>query len=558
MTRAKPPLTFTAALAAALGLGCLGGLALLNKKRTGEAEQRTPAEGRFITVAGIKLHYLDRGSGTPIVLLHGNGAMAADFTVSGLVDRLASSHRVLAFDRPGFGYSPRPRGQAWTARQQAQLIHDALTALAVERPIVLGHSWGTLVALELALAAPAAVAGLVLLSGYYYPDARMDVAFAAPQAVPVLGDILSHTIAPWLGKLGARRAIRKIFAPSAVPARFTAGFPLDLALRPGQLRAVASDTSQMIAAARATMPQRQALGMPIAILAGDGDEIVNTGEQSERLARELDRATLTVVPGAGHMIHYDAPDAIVAAIERLAAISSDDVAPDAVARLLAARSAVIFDIDGTLIDSVDLHAQAWQEAFRDFGHVIDERAIRSQIGKGGDQLMPVFLSERELREQGEALEKHRASLFASKYLPRVVAFPEVRALFERLRADGKELVLASSAKRDEIDVYKRIAGITDFVTDQVSADDVSTSKPHPEVFDKALAKLKIGAPRRAIVVGDSPYDAQAARKAGLQTIGLLCGGFPEAALRDAGCIALCKDPADLLRQYDRAAAAAAE
>lgn len=549
MTRAKTPPTSIAALATALGAGFLSGLALLNNKRAGEAEQQAPAEGRFVTIDGVRLHYLDRGSGTPIVLLHGNGAMAVDFALSGLIDRLASSHRVLAFDRPGFGYSARPRGHAWTAHRQAELIHDALTALAIERPIVLGHSWGTLVALELALDHPASVAALVLLSGYYYPDARTDVAFALPQALPVLGDILNHTVAPWLGKLAAQRAIRKIFAPSAVPARFTAGFPLDLALRPAQLRATASDTSHMIPAARATMPRRQALAMPVAILAGDSDAIVDTAEQSERLARDLPQAILTVVPGAGHMIHYDAPDAIVAAIERLSATRGDESAPDAIARLLAGRQAVIFDIDGTLVDSVDLHAQAWQEAFRDFGHVIDEQAIRSQIGKGGDQLMPVFLSESELHKKGEALEKHRAWLFKSKYLPRVVAFPEVRALFERLRADGKTLLLASSAKTDEIGIYKRIAGINDLVTNEVSADDVAKSKPHPDVFDSALAKLKTVAPQDAIVVGDSPYDAEAARKAGLQTIGLLCGGFPEAALRQAGCVAICKDPADLLRRY---------
>lgn len=311
-----PPIS-TAALAAALSLGILGGLALLNNRRAREAERRSPAEGRFIAVGGVRLHYLDRGTGAPIVLLHGNGAMAADFEAAGLIDRLASSHRVLAFDRPGCGYSARPRGRAWTAREQAQLIHEALRALGVERPIVLGHSWGTLVALDLALDHPESVAALVLLSGYYFPDARSDVALAVPQAVPVVGDILNHTIAPLLGKLAAPALIRQIFAPSAVPARFKAGFPLDLTLRPSQLHATARDTRHLIPAARATMPRRLALAVPVAILAGEHDAMIDTAEQSERFARELSHATLTIVPGAGHMLHYDAPEAIVAAIEKL-------------------------------------------------------------------------------------------------------------------------------------------------------------------------------------------------------------------------------------------------
>jgi pimeloyl-ACP methyl ester carboxylesterase len=316
----------TTALAAAMGLIVLGGgLALLNKKRAREAKDRSPANGRFIEVGGTHLHYLDRGAGPPVVLLHGNGAMAADFEASGLIDRLATSHRVLAFDRPGFGYSARPRGRAWTAQRQARLIHEALEALEIERPIVVGHSWGTLVALNLAMDHSGSIAALVLVSGYYFPSARTDVVMAMPQALPVLGDVLSHTIAPLLGKVAAPRIIRKVFAPSDVPARFNAGFPLDLALRPTQLHATAGDTSHMIPAARATMPRRQALTMPIAILAGARDEIVNTAAQSGRLAQELGHAALTLVPGAGHMLHYDAPGQITDAIDRVAAMAGWDM-----------------------------------------------------------------------------------------------------------------------------------------------------------------------------------------------------------------------------------------
>jgi HAD superfamily hydrolase (TIGR01509 family) len=212
--------------------------------------------------------------------------------------------------------------------------------------------------------------------------------------------------------------------------------------------------------------------------------------------------------------------------------------------------AVIFDIDGTLIDSVDLHARAWQEAFRHFGREIPFAEVRHQIGKGGDQLLPVFFTKEELAEFGAELEKYRGDLFKREYLPRVRPFPKVRELFERIRADGKQIALASSAKEDELKVYKKIAHISDLVAEQTSADDAEKSKPYPDIFQAALAQLDDVTPVEAIVVGDTPYDAEAAGKAGLRTIGVLCGGFPEAELRAAGCIRIYRDPADLLARYD--------
>jgi HAD superfamily hydrolase (TIGR01549 family) len=212
--------------------------------------------------------------------------------------------------------------------------------------------------------------------------------------------------------------------------------------------------------------------------------------------------------------------------------------------------AVIFDIDGTLVDSVDLHARAWQEAFAHFGKQIAYERVRSQIGKGGDQLLPVFLSEREIEEFGDELTEYRGELFKRKYMPRVVAFPRVRELFERIRRDGKRIALASSAKKDELKEYKRIANIEDLVEDEASADDAEKSKPHPDIFEAALAQLGDVKPTEAIAVGDTPYDAEAAGKAGLRTIGLLSGGFPEEDLRAAGCVRIYRDVAELLANYD--------
>jgi len=212
--------------------------------------------------------------------------------------------------------------------------------------------------------------------------------------------------------------------------------------------------------------------------------------------------------------------------------------------------AVIFDVDGTLIDSVDLHAKAWQDAFAEYGRTIPFDDIRSQIGKGGDQLLPVFLNEDDIEAFGEKLEERRGAILKERYLPEVQAFPRVRALFEHLQAKGLDVALASSAKEDELETYKKVADIEDLIDEQTSSDDAESSKPHPDIFLAALKRLGNPDPRDVIVVGDTPYDAQAAGKAGLRTVGVLCGGFPEDSLRKAGCIAIYQDPADLLAQYE--------
>ncbi len=212
--------------------------------------------------------------------------------------------------------------------------------------------------------------------------------------------------------------------------------------------------------------------------------------------------------------------------------------------------AVIFDVDGTLIDSVDLHAKSWQDAFAEYGRDIAFDDVRSQIGKGGDQLLPVFLSKDDIAAFGEALEERRGAILKERYLPKVQAFPRVRELFEHLQAKGLDIALASSAKEDELKTYKKVADIEDLIDEQTSSDDAESSKPHPDIFLAALNRLGNPDLWDVIVVGDTPYDAQAAGKAGLRAIGVLCGGFPEGSLREAGCIAIYQDPADLLANYD--------
>src|SRR5829696_2313979 len=151
--------------------------------KTLESEQTSRPPGRFVVVDGVRVHYIVKGKGRPVVLIHGNGTMAEDFVICGLVDQLAKNYRVIAIDRPGFGQTERPRHRVWTAWAQAHLLHRVLERLNVERPVIVGHSWGTLVALTLAVSRWRDIRGLVLLSGYYYPTPRADVALSAPLAI---------------------------------------------------------------------------------------------------------------------------------------------------------------------------------------------------------------------------------------------------------------------------------------------------------------------------------------------------------------------------------------
>jgi HAD superfamily hydrolase (TIGR01509 family) len=213
--------------------------------------------------------------------------------------------------------------------------------------------------------------------------------------------------------------------------------------------------------------------------------------------------------------------------------------------------AVIFDVDGTLVDTNDFHASSWVRALADFGIEAQLPDIRPQMGKGGDQMLPAILSAEVLKEKGEEIEKHRGELFKRECLPRVCGFPAVRPLFERIRSAGQAIVLASSGRAAEVERYQEIAGIRDLVDAVTTKDDAEHSKPCPDIFEAALAKIAPITADEAIVVGDSPYDAEAAGKAGLRTVGLLCGGFSERVLREAGCIEIYRDPEDLLANYER-------
>jgi len=292
----------------------LGSLAIANALLARRSEARRPPDGRFVTVDGVRLHYRQAGDGPVIVLLHGNGVSSDDFLVSGLLARLARIGRVIAFDRPGFGYSERPRRRDWSAAAQAQLFWKALGRLGVERPVVLGHSWGAFVAAEMALASPADLDGLVLVSGYYRPTARPDSLLMAGPTLPVIGDVLRYTLSPVAGRIMAPAILRHLFAPAPVTDRFQRLYPVSQSLRPSQLRASAAEAGAIMTAAARLAPRFPDLSTRTLVVAGQEDRLVDSEHQSAWLAGVLPDAVHLPVPGAGHMVHHTAPDALAEAI----------------------------------------------------------------------------------------------------------------------------------------------------------------------------------------------------------------------------------------------------
>jgi len=272
----RPAIAAVAGTAAILAM-----TAVVNRHFANKAQRDSPPQGRFIDVDGVRLHYVERGSGRALVLFHGNGSMIQDFESSGLFDLAAEHYRVIVFDRPGFGHSLRPRNVVWSPDAQADLFSKALDRLGVQRAIVLGHSWGASVAIALAVRHASFVEALVLASGYYFPTARTDGAISSVPAIPGLGDIVSYTVSPIITRLIWPAILRKIFGPRPVPAKF-AGFPREMAVRPSKIGGTAAEAALMVPAAFAASETYGELEMPMIILAGEDDRLIEI-EQSARL-----------------------------------------------------------------------------------------------------------------------------------------------------------------------------------------------------------------------------------------------------------------------------------
>jgi pimeloyl-ACP methyl ester carboxylesterase len=312
MRNARPssPRLLTGAL---LGATALVATAVVNSYLAQRAERKNPPTGQFVRVDGLDVHYVERGQGPTLVLLHGNGSMLQDFATSGLMEAAAATHRVIAFDRPGFGYTSRPGRLRWGPNEQADLLRKVLDRLDISEVTVLGHSWGASVAVAMGIRHPALVTRLVLISGYYYPTLRLDFLAMATPAMPIIGDLLSQTLSPVISRLMWPALLSKIFGPADVPAKF-AGFPEEMAVRPSQIRASAEESALLIPGAAAMQGQYDELGMPVTIIAGKDDKLIDPMSQSKRLHAAIIHSELIIIPGHGHMVHQTATGTVMRAV----------------------------------------------------------------------------------------------------------------------------------------------------------------------------------------------------------------------------------------------------
>lgn len=213
--------------------------------------------------------------------------------------------------------------------------------------------------------------------------------------------------------------------------------------------------------------------------------------------------------------------------------------------------AVILDVDGTLVLSNDAHAKAWVETFSEFGYNVKFEEVRPMIGMGGDRIIPKFapgLSDKE--GKGKEISDRRKELFLHKFTPSLVPANGARQLIEKMRSQGLHLIIASSAKSQELSTLLKAARVDDLLSQEeaTTSSDAETSKPAPDIVQVALDRLNTP-PQETIMLGDTPYDIESAKKAGVGVIAFRCGGFDNTQLKEA--IAVYNDPADLLAQYEQ-------
>jgi HAD superfamily hydrolase (TIGR01509 family) len=214
--------------------------------------------------------------------------------------------------------------------------------------------------------------------------------------------------------------------------------------------------------------------------------------------------------------------------------------------------AVLCDLDGTLLDSNELHAAAWQLAFEAFGIQVTFDQLVHQIGKGGDQLIPVFVPNKDLDRLQKPIEEYRKKVFHEQYFDKITAFPDSRGLLQKMKDHGLRIAIASSASKEDLEKLERIAEISDLVEKEISSDDAQTSKPAPDIFQAALDRLRLE-PADCIALGDTPWDVEAAQRAGIQTVTVTCGGWTAEQLTRAGALEVYRDPAELRQRFEQSA-----
>lgn len=292
----------------------LGGLWLYSRCAVRMIETAMPPAGEFVTVEGVAMHYIRKGAGRPVVLIHGSDGVLQDFAPA-LIDQLAAQYEVIAIDRPGHGYSGRPAGQPLTLQTNTRLIHGVVRALGLRQPLLVGHSYGGSTALRYALDYPDSLSALVLLAPGTNADTFAPQPVAALPGLPVLGGLVSHVLLPTVGALLAPAMNAPAFLPGPVPPDYLPH--TRYSLRPAQFKAWGDEWRAFGPGLRELQPRWGEVQVPTAILAGAGDVITRPADHTIPLHQAIAGSTLTVVEGAGHALQYTHPDLVVAAVRAL-------------------------------------------------------------------------------------------------------------------------------------------------------------------------------------------------------------------------------------------------
>lgn len=313
---------------AALAIAALAAILITALFRNGQAYTKRvnahwPPQGRYIDSGGARLHVLEAGdeAAPRVLLIHGASANLRELW-SPLASDLTQDHRVIAFDRPGYGHSTRPRRGAQLLQTQARMAADVLRASGDGPAIVVAHSLGAAVALRLAIETPDLVRGLVLIGPASHPYPGQNAWWARLSAAPLLGDVFCGALIPWLGPVAGRAGIANNFAPSAVPATYYEDAGVGLIFRPRAFRASAVDVCATKPEFAAQAPAYAEIMIPTIIVTGDTDKVVSPKLHSRALAREMGAAELVIAPNAGHMPHRLRPDLVLSAVRRVGATAS--------------------------------------------------------------------------------------------------------------------------------------------------------------------------------------------------------------------------------------------
>jgi pimeloyl-ACP methyl ester carboxylesterase len=288
-------------------------LFVASKKAVQQAEAEFPPIGDFVSVEGVRLHYLCQGSGKAVVLIHGNPGFIQDFTPE-VFNQLAQAYRTCAFDRPGHGYSDRPRNEAVTSIEQARLLRGALQQLGIETPILVGYSWGGSVALAYALEYPSELSGLVLLGALAFRRERLNHLLEIIAETPIIGDLLRAILPVVFGRNLVEQNLIRAFAPDAVPGDYLR-IAQALWTRPSQTRSLTQDNLTINPTLAVLSPRYSQIRVPVVIVTGDQDQIVNAQANSLALHQVVTTSDLIQLSNTGHVIPKTRPTIVIDAIQ---------------------------------------------------------------------------------------------------------------------------------------------------------------------------------------------------------------------------------------------------